>query len=87
MFFRVNFFVAMGLNYSRNWNYQNEPATPQGGADPEIFKKYEDSDRPVRGELGWLIKKYQTFSNFRQRFFLCYGKVGQFRLWAWTTLH
>lgn len=38
----------MGHYYSRNFNYQDEPAT-RYGPDPEIFEKYEDTDRPVRG--------------------------------------
>ena len=47
----------MGGSVSRNINWRDEPATFQG-ADPEIFDKYIDEDRPVRGKLFLIVKKF-----------------------------
>ena len=49
----------MGSSVSRNINWRDEPATFQG-PDPEIFDKYIDESRPVRGKLFFFIKRWNS---------------------------
>ena len=57
----------MGGSVSRNINWRDEPATFQG-ADPEIFDKYIDEDRPVRGKLFLTVKKCNSKVLFMVKF-------------------
>merc|ERR1712002_31178 len=58
----------MGHYYSRNFHYENEPAT-RTGPDPAIFEKYKDEERPVREmaatteemDLGRVPRQYRDY--------------------------